>query len=401
MDKLCDKKKGSGAAIYFQENMTTERIDTLSFINKGIEILFVKLSLDENDIFVGIIYRPPNGNVQKFHDHFSETMSKFNKSDKICIMGDFNINLFENSSNTRPTVSVTTHYKPNCNKSCIDNIFLKKLDTENMCTTITTHISHHRSLFAIIDVKDKPKDSIIAPPKKFTHNYNDKNIGSLNKLLKHELNEQVPVNFETFTSILRDWIDRTCKLKNPKLSKRTKENNPWITQGLIYTISKRDCLYIKWCKTVGNRCKSGNPMLREQFRKYRNMLASFIKLGKQTYYKSRFTETNGDKKMWKLINNLCGKSVLKISSSFKIGNGTVNCKHKITNTFNEHFCSLAENINKQIPNNIDKRFTQYLPSPIESSIFFYKISINEITQIISQLKNGKSSDLLICIIKKN
>ena len=201
MDKLCDKKKGSGVAIYFQKSMITERIDKLSFINKDIKILFAKLSLNENNIFVGIVYRPPNGDVQKFYNHFSETMSKFNKSDKICIMDDFNINLFENSSNTRkveenfmctglqPTISVTTHHKPNCNKSCIDNIFLKNLDTENMCTgTITTHISHHRSLFAIIDVKNKPKDSIIATPKKITHNYNDKNIGSLNELLKHELN---------------------------------------------------------------------------------------------------------------------------------------------------------------------------------------------------------------------
>ena len=222
--------------------------------------MIVKLSLNENNIFVGIIYRPPNGDVQKFPDHFSETMSKFNKSDKICIMGDFNINLFENSSNTRkfeenfmctglqPTISVTTHHKPNCKKSCIDNIFLKNLDTENMCTrAITTHISHHRSLFAIMDVKDKPKDSIIATPKKTTHNYNDKNIASLNKLLKHELNEQVPVSFETFTSILRDCIDRTCKMKNLKISKRTKKNNTWITQGLINATSKRDCLYIK-CK---------------------------------------------------------------------------------------------------------------------------------------------------------
>ena len=301
----------------------------------------------------------------------------------------------------QPTMSITTHHKPNCKKSCIDNIFLKNLDTENMCTgAITTHISHHRSLFAIIDVKDKPKDSIIATPKKITHNYNDKNIASLNKLLKHELNEQVLVNFETFTSILRDCIHRTCKMKNPKISKRTKENNPWSTQGLINAISKRYCLR-DWRKTVSNRCKSGNPMLREQFRKYRNMLASLIKLGKQIYYKSKFTETNGDKKkMWKLINSLRGKSASKISSSFKIRNDTVNCNHKITKTFNEHFCSLAENLNKQIQNKIDKRFTQYLPSPTESSIFLYETSLNEITQVISELKNGKSSDLPNCLIKK-
>ena len=68
--------------------------------------------------------------------------------------------------------------------------------------------------------------------------------------------------------------------------------------------------------------------------------------------------------------------------------------------FNEHFCSLAENLNKQIPNNIDRHFTQYLPSTTESSIFFYETSINEITQIISEVKNRKSSDLPICLIKK-
>ena len=198
-----------------------------------------------------------------------------------------------------------------------------------MCTgSIATHISQHRSLFAIIDVKNKPKDSIIATPKKITHNYNDKNIGSLNELLKHELNEHVPVNFETFTSILRDCIDKTCKMKNPKISKHTEENNPWITQGLINAISKRDCLYIKWCKTVSNRCKSGSPMLREQFRKYRNMLASLIKLGKQTYYKSKLTETNDDKKMWKLINNLRGKSTSKYRFHIKLETilSTVNIK---------------------------------------------------------------------------
>ena len=64
----------------------------------------------------------------------------------VTVMRDLNINLFENSSNKRkfeenfmctllqPAISVTTHHKSNFNKNCIDNIFLKNLDTENMCT---------------------------------------------------------------------------------------------------------------------------------------------------------------------------------------------------------------------------------------------------------------------------
>ena len=131
------------------------------------------------------------------------------------------------------------------------------------------------------------------PPKKIIHCYSDENIASLNALLQSKLRD-VPHDFETFLNILNDFIDRTCKLQKPKTSVRTKNKNPWITRGLINAISKRDYLYEKWRKSTTKRCKTGNPMLREQFRKYRNMLANLIKLDKQTYYRKKFDDVNGD-----------------------------------------------------------------------------------------------------------
>ena len=142
-------------------------------------------------------------------------------------------------------------------------------------------------------------------------------------------------------------------------------------------------------------------MLHEQFRKYRNMLANLIKLGKQTYYRKKFDDVNGDqRKMWKLINNFRGKSTSKLPSTFTIGKRAVTCKSDITRSFNEHFCSLAENVNKKIPIDTDKKFAQYLPPSSMSSIFLHEASNEEIGQIISELKNGKSSGIPISVIKK-
>ena len=116
------------------------------------------------------------------------------------------------------------------------------------------------------------------------------------------------------------------------------------------------------------------------------MLANLIKLGKQTYYRKKFNDVNGDqRKMWKLINNLRGKSTSKLPSTFTIGKRTVTCKSDITRSFNEHFCSLAENLNKKIPIDTDKTFAQYLPPSSMSPIFLHEACNDEISQIISEL----------------
>ena len=121
MEKIENKKKGSGVAMYIRDDIPYVRFDELSTVNKDIEILFAKLLLKETSIFVGVLYRPPNRDVHNFNDQFLDIISKFKKSDKICILGDYNINLFEESVPMKkfeenfmctgflPTISIATH----------------------------------------------------------------------------------------------------------------------------------------------------------------------------------------------------------------------------------------------------------------------------------------------------
>ena len=129
-------------------------------VSEDIESIFFEISNQQYTATVGVIYRPPNGNISNFLKCIAgilETASS-NKQDTV-IMGDFNINMFhENRSSScfeevilcngfTPTVSVATHAKPNCSLSCIDNIIVNNPQNIVSSGVIDTHISHHRSLF--------------------------------------------------------------------------------------------------------------------------------------------------------------------------------------------------------------------------------------------------------------
>ena len=71
-------------------------------------------------------------------------------------------------------------------------------------------------------------------------------------------------------------------LKTIKVSKRNKVRNPWITSGIINSISHRDRLYNKWKKSTTKTCHFSDTSLYEDYRKYRNNLSSVIKKCKFT-----------------------------------------------------------------------------------------------------------------------
>ena len=51
-----------------------------------------------------------------------------------------------------PIISCSTHNKPNCKNSCIDNIFVRNINIA-INGTIKTDISHHKSLFSVSEIE--------------------------------------------------------------------------------------------------------------------------------------------------------------------------------------------------------------------------------------------------------
>ena len=159
-DVIAGKKKGSGVALYIRDNIDFTQLPEYCLNSKDIESLFIRLRNEDQTFTVGNIYRPPNGDMSTFLKWMSEVLeSVFDRKHNTIIMGDFNINMFnENKISSSfddiilcnrftPTISLATHIKASCQRSCIDNILVNNPNYIFASGVIDTQISHHRSLF--------------------------------------------------------------------------------------------------------------------------------------------------------------------------------------------------------------------------------------------------------------
>ena len=80
-------------------------------------------------MIIGVVYRPPSGDLTLFHTEISDMLSELPVNSNIHIMGDYNIDLlnsrnsntteFENiviSSGYTPLISTHTHHRLKCKK---------------------------------------------------------------------------------------------------------------------------------------------------------------------------------------------------------------------------------------------------------------------------------------------
>ena len=95
-----DRRSG-GVSLYVSNSLRSFKIDELSYINDDIEICSVEVvNSNESLTFIGI-YRPHSGTIVNFNSEITRVLNCDRlKNKKICVLGDFNINLLqENISN--------------------------------------------------------------------------------------------------------------------------------------------------------------------------------------------------------------------------------------------------------------------------------------------------------------
>ena len=228
--------------------------------------------------------------------------------------------------------------------------------------------------------------------------------------LKNSLNctNSSTITFTEFYNIFNENLDNTCKLERPRCSKRNKIVNPWITDNIIESIKTKQNLYQKWKKSKSSNNPHGDPKLQNDFIVHRRKLKNIIRSTKSKHYCNKIDAHKGDmKKTWAVINELRGKQKTSIKPCFIIDNQRIYDRRIIAHKFNKYYNSIATNMNKNcdesdgIPISNVPSFSEYLTQPSINSIFMYNCTVDEIRKIISELENGKSSDIPIGIIKKS
>ena len=164
-------RSGGGVSIFIKDNLDYLLRDDLTDFNDHLESLFIELpktysSYDKN-IVIGIIYRPPGKDVNKFIELLDDKLAILVKENNIIYLtGDFNINLLNTDKhvptsdylemlytyNMYPLINKPTRVKQN-SASLIDNIFTNiSLHTSDLFSGILyTDISDHFPIFTIIN----------------------------------------------------------------------------------------------------------------------------------------------------------------------------------------------------------------------------------------------------------
>ena len=427
-DTIGNKKKGSGLAIYVNETYQQNKLENLCRCSENLESLFVEITNLETPQIVGVIYRPPSGNISRALEELELLMESL-PEENVAILGDFNIDLLSNnfsshefeqimfSNNMAPLISLATHRKPGCTPSLIDNILCNSTDQILESGILTSTVSHHHPIFCFLKSISSQNMNTEAKCPKF--DYCESNMNTFLQAVCDEITNSDYIyneeNFKTFVTQLNEKINDNFMISETgsKCSKRNRLMNPWITSGIINSIFRKTYLYRAWKSTCSKDDPLGNSERYERYKEHRRVLCKTIKLAKRKHYALKFEAAKGNiKQTWELINELRGKGTTDIKASFIIDSQIVTDRREIANGFNLFFASIAKKLNSKVQSSKfqqsetdrgnSKSFRNFLnvKKSIENSIFLSPCDKLEIERIIKEFENGKASDISVTVLKK-
>ena len=232
--------KGGGVALYIHTNTKIKLRPDLHIHNT--EDLFIEILNDKTkNKIVGVIYRPPNNNIDLFLEHFDECLNKISQENKeVYIMGDLNINLLNtNNNNSLKLMSSLAAYSfhshindptriSNTSKSLIDNIFSNVINKPFINGVLYYDISDHLPIF-IVTSQSEPTQNTNKSKYKMYRKETKRNVDLLNYDLAQEewsdvLNEtDVEMAYQNFISKLLFLYEKKSPLQ--KLILLIRQNN--------------------------------------------------------------------------------------------------------------------------------------------------------------------------------
>ena len=299
------KSKGTGVALYIHNSLCAKEDKFLSQCSDNLESLFVKFKIGAEEHTVGVVYNPPSGDKVKFVSELESILKKCTPRN-LHILGDFNINLHKLEGETAktyedlilshglfPLISNPTHLKPGCQPICIDNIFTSNISSVLSSGTIAFGLSHHHSIFQLTDQSHETLNKVATVQYyDFSNSKTDKFLESIDQTF----GIYDKINLQQFLSIYDNKINEFFKLTSPKMSRRNRKCNPWITDGLIISFERKSLLYVDWDDTKTKKNPGGDRKLHEKYSNYRRSLKHTINAAKDKYYGKKFKQNEGNLK---------------------------------------------------------------------------------------------------------
>ena len=265
---------------------------------------------------------------------------------------------------TRVTYTITT---------LIDNIFCsEKLHHSNCSYIIRDDMSDHYPCLIILP---ELSDTFNLKRTIYKHTMKERNLTDLkSKLSSYDWPsilspETCDESFNIFHTILMNSIDDACPERKIVTKGTKKKHNPWITGGILRSISKQKRLYQE---SLNSNVGSGNAA---KYKLYKANLQRIIRKSKQDYLHKKCSEYGSNaEKMWQLVNRVIKKENNKANlvDSLTKNNIILTGEKEIADEFGDYFASIGKTLAHQAKtssNGID-HYIDKIPRE-QSSLFLH------------------------------
>ena len=172
--------------------------------------------------------------------------------------------------------------------------------------------------------------------------------------------------------------------------KNTTPIKPWVTQGLLQSIRKRDKLHKIFLKTKNTEIKLNYF---EQYKIHKNLLTKLLRKSKNNHFKDYFfTHKTNLSKVWKAIQQVTNTKTKENSSPrlLKHNRNNITQENEIAQLINDFYGSVAQKTKEKILPTT-KHFIDILGQPNLNSIFLYPTTPMAIHKMIQNLADSKAS----------
>ena len=384
------EKRCGGVSVYIRNSYKSYKLSNISKIYNTFEVCTVRVHINnELNIYVVGLYRPPNSNSNDFIDELSLYISdNFKPSDNILFVGDYNIDISQNSRIGQDLISLyrSLSFYPLITESTrvteysstiIDHFWANDM-LQYSSGVVDCNITDHHIIFLSFPIQNRSKfikkyfrDHSNQSIQQFVNNFS--NLCTSNDQNYTNLDDKVT----QFSTDLYNIYDTFCPIRN-KNFKIKNNRKPWLTKEIINLLNFKQFLY---------RDYKNNNIPYFVFNNFKNKLTNILKLAKRNYLRKKFRDCIGDSgKTWKNINSLY-RNGEKSKNIYLSENGVcLTNENEVATVFNNYFATVAENLDRNIPVANHSPFS-YLSNRVANPFFIAPSSEFEVVQIITAQPN--------------
>ena len=301
-------RSAGGVLMYIREDLSFNPRTDLQ--NDNLEDIYVELLLNKTKpIITGTCYRAPD-NVN-FLECIENTLNKIDPDSETIFLGDFNINLLDESSSIKkPYLDILkiNNYKHLINSptrvtesssTCIDHIFANK--TERICQSgvIVSGLSDHYITYCTRKVYreqiNKHNTVKIRSLKNYCNNTFIEKLRNLDWSIVLQCTD-VNVAWNKFKIMFTQIINEIAPEKETRIKGRTEK---WITSETLDLMHERDKMLMH-----ANKNKD-DIEARKRYKELRNRVIKVTRKAKSNYFSDRVEEFKDNAKLlWKQFKSL-------------------------------------------------------------------------------------------------